>query len=152
MNALCEKIIGILFCIILVSCHTNSPSILMKPNGNAFMITGEVNQPGKYSLPDSLFTIHQALATAGDMTVFGMRNKIMLTRWTDGKPHKHQLNLDKQTSTSPYYYIQPGDVIYVHPNQAKTNTTKMGKRSTIWVSIVSSMISLGTYLLSKLKL
>jgi polysaccharide export outer membrane protein len=99
-------------------------------------------------------SVTEALVMAGDMTVFGMRNKIKVIRpGINGKLHIHTLNLDHDNVwTSAYFTLKPGDVIYVAPNKAKTDSANIGKKSTLWVSILSSFISIGGLLIKMLKL
>lgn len=119
-----------------------------------FTILGEVNQPGTYAFPDGgEITILEALAQAGDMTVFGMRNRVLVVRANNkGKFQTKVLNLDKRAViNSPYYKLQSDDRIVVVPNKAKTKSSSFGRRSTIWVSMVSTAVSVGGLIISKLK-
>ena len=126
----------------------------IKAQKRYFTILGEVNQPGTYPLPDDGdMNILEALAQAGDMTVFGMRNKVLVVRANSkGKFRTKVLNLDKRTIiNSPYYRLQSDDRIFVTPNEAKTKSSSFGRRSTIWVSMVSTAVSVGGLVISKLK-
>lgn len=117
-------------------------------------ILGEVNQPGTYAIPEGKgMNILEALAQAGDMTVFGMRNKIMVTRVnTKGKFQTWTLNLDdSDVNSSPCFLLKPEDRVYVTPNKAKTKSASFGRKSTIWVSMVSTAVSVGGLIISKLK-
>lgn len=147
-----KKITKIVFGMLFFTCNIYCQCNILKEKKMQYSIIGEINQPGIYFLPDSALTLTDAIATAGDMTVFGMRNKVKLIRNNNkGKPSIHFINLDKNDNTSPYNMVQSGDVIYIQPSKAKTNTAKIGKRSTIWVSILSSLISVGTLIITKLK-
>jgi len=84
-------------------------------------ILGEVNSPGKFSIYNNRINIFEALALAHDMTAFANRSKVQIIR-TEGT----QTNvvvfdlLNKDILSSPYYYLQPNDVIYVEPLKEKT--------------------------------
>lgn len=126
----------------------------IKAQKRYFTILGEVNQPGTYALPDNgEINILEALAQAGDMTVFGMRNRVLVVRANNkGKFRTKVLNLDKRTViNSPYYKLRSNDRIVVAPNEAKTKSSSFGRRSTIWVSMVSTAVSVGGLVISKLK-
>ena len=117
-------------------------------------VLGEVNHPGSYAImDDGNATVLDALAMAGDMTVYGMRNKVAVVRPNDqGEFSKTVINLDKKNiEESPVYRLQPGDRIYVNPNGAKTKTTRFGHKSTIWVSMLSTSVSVLRMVLTKLK-
>jgi polysaccharide export outer membrane protein len=116
-------------------------------------VLGEVNRPGTYAMPhQGSLTVTEALAEAGDMTVYGMRTKIRVTRaGDDGEFKTITLNLDKRHDIeSPYYQLRPDDRIYVVPNKAKTKSASFGRKSTIWVSMVSTSVSIATMILTKL--
>lgn len=117
-------------------------------------ILGEVNLPGTYAMPSNeKMNLLEALAQAGDMTVFGMRNKVLVTRVdSEGKFRTQTVNIDKDNvAASPYFNLQPDDRVYVSPNKAKTKSASFGRKSTIWVSMVSTAVSVGGLIISKLK-
>lgn len=117
-------------------------------------VLGEVAQPGTYAIPEGKgLNVVEALAEAGDMTIFGMRNKVRVIRADDkGKFKTITLNLDNSNvAESPYYQLQPNDRVYVTPNKAKTKSASFGTKSTIWVSMVSTSVSIITMILTKLK-
>ncbi len=121
---------------------------------NFVTVMGEVGQPGTYAIPEGqTFNVVEALAAAGDMTIFGMRNKVRVIRPDgNGKFKTVTLNLDnRNVADSPYYQLQPNDRIYVTPNKAKTKSASFGTKSTIWVSMVSTSVSIITMILTKLK-
>ena len=88
-----------------------------------------------------------ALAHAGDLTIYGKRDNILLIR-EDAKGEKcfHRLNLnDANVVNSPFYYLQQNDIIYVEPNSVKTKNSAIGTSTTLWFSaigIVTSVASL----------
>jgi len=140
------------YILLLLSILLLSGSI--KAQKRYFTILGEVNQPGTYELPDNGdMNILEALAQAGDMTVFGMRNRVLVVRANNkGKFRTKVLNLDKRAViNSPYYRLQSDDRIFVAPNEAKTKSASFGRKSTIWVSMVSTAVSVGGLVISKLK-
>jgi polysaccharide export outer membrane protein len=117
-----------------------------------FTVEGEVNRPGTYELPDTAINLYEALAKGGGMTVFGMRTKVRLSRLINGKVKSKTVNLDRESlQSSPEYIIYPDELVYVKPNKAKTNSAKFGKKSTIWVSLTSTLISVIGFIIAKLK-
>src|SRR5574344_1090816 len=121
---------------------------------NFVTVMVEVCHPCTYAIPEGqTFNVVEALAAAGDMTIFGMRNKVRVIRPDgNGKFKTVTLNLDnRNVADSPYYQLQPNDRIYVTPNKAKTKSASFGTKSTIWVSMVSTSVSIITMILTKLK-
>jgi len=85
-----------------------------------FSILGEVGGAGTYNLLDDRTTILEAIALAGDLTVFAKRDSIMVIRNANGKREIGLVNLrNRSVFTSPYFYLKNGDIIYVEPNSSK---------------------------------
>ena len=95
-------------------------------------------------------SIVEALAQAGDLTIYGRRDNVMLLRENpDGRKEAHRIDLrDANLINSPYYYLQQNDVIYVEPNKAKASNSKISTSTTIWFSVVSSVLSLTTLIVN----
>ncbi len=84
-------------------------------------VLGEVLRPGQYPVVNERVTVLDALGMAGDMTVYGKRDNVLLMRENNGKMEFARLNLNSdEVFKSPYYYLQQNDVIYIEPNNAKT--------------------------------
>ena len=106
-----------------------------------------------YTVAKEESTILEALAKAGDLTIYGVRNNVQLIREdADGKKSIHILNLnDANLINSPYYYLQQNDIIYVVPNKVKAQNSSVGSMTTLWFSATSILISLTTLLYNVLK-
>jgi polysaccharide export outer membrane protein len=79
---------------------------------------------------------------AGDLTIRGVRENVMVIREVNGQKTMNRLDLTKQsTLNSPYYYLAQNDVIYVEPNQAQINSSKLGANTNIIISISSLLIT-----------
>ena len=107
-------------------------------------VLGEVNHPGQFDITRDKITVLEALAMAGDMTIFGNRaNVAVIRRNADGKSHEvFELNfLEGNQMSSPAFYLQQGDVIYVQPNKYKAATAEINQNRTFWLSIVSTLIT-----------
>lgn len=104
-------------------------------------VLGEVEHPGTFTIPNQQVTLLQALGMAGDMTIFGKRVNVLVIREKDGKREIGRINMNNSKSlfTSPFYYLQQNDVVYVQPSRAKLwNTDQTTVRN---ISIVASIIS-----------
>lgn len=105
-------------------------------------VLGEVAKPGSFIIPTERVTVLDALGMAGDMTIRGVRQNVTLIREVDGRKSIHHLDLTKQsTLNSPYYYLAQNDVIYVEPNKAQINNSKLGANTNIIISIASLLIT-----------
>lgn len=101
-------------------------------------ILGEVARPGMYNIPYDRINILQAIGNAGDLTIFGKRDNILLVRETSIGKETVRLSLyDKELLNSPYYYLKSGDVVYVEPNKTRVNTNTTFFQ--VWPTIISSV-------------
>ncbi len=116
-------------------------------------VLGEVNRPGNYTFPTENVNILQALAQAGDLTIYGKRNNVLIKReHTDGINEFVRIDLqDKNLVLSPYFYLQQNDVIYVEPNKTKGNGASIGSTENMTIAIVSTLISVATLLITVFK-
>jgi polysaccharide export outer membrane protein len=88
-----------------------------------YSILGDIMQPGTYTTINERVSILEAIATAGDFTPYAERDQVLLIREGDGQRIVTKLDLqDEDIFTSPYYYLQQNDVIYIEPTQAKVAT------------------------------
>lgn len=125
-----------------LSQYIKDPGINMNFNNFRISVLGEVAHPGSFIMPTERVTILDALGMAGDLTIRGLRQNVLLIREADGQKTMHRLDLTKQnTINSPYYYLAQNDVIYVEPNKSQINNSKLGANSNIIISIASLLIT-----------
>lgn len=106
-------------------------------------VQGEVLKPGTYSISSERVTLPEALSLAGDLTIFGKRENIILVREINGKRSFNRIDITKADFiNSPYYYLAQNDLIYVEPNKAKSNTSSVFNQNIpVWISIASLVSS-----------
>lgn len=130
-----------------------SPDYIKEPNINirianfSITILGDVNKPGTYTIPNERITILEAIGLAGDIKITGKRNNIKVFRETDGK--KIEYNIDLRSNnlfTSPIYYLQQNDLIYIEPNRAASQDAAFNRNTGLIVSVVSIIITLVNFL------
>ncbi|MFU1858142.1 polysaccharide biosynthesis/export family protein [Sphingobacterium sp. NGMCC 1.201703] len=125
-----------------LSKYIKDPGVNINYNNFRISVLGEVSRPGSFILPSERVTVLEALGMAGDMTLRGVRKNVMLIREVEGKKTIHYLDLTEQsTLNSPYYYLVQNDVVYVEPNKAQINSSKLGANTNIIVSIASLLIT-----------
>lgn len=109
---------------------------------------GEVNRPGRINIQKDYYTILDAIADAGDLTINGQRENIMVMREVDGEDQTYTINLcDRQDLlSSPVYYLQQNDVVYVTPNPKKQReartTGNTFNQPAVWMSLASLVSTL----------
>ncbi len=122
--------------------------IVVKLAGLRFTVTGEVSSTGIYTLYQDRVNIIEALASAGDITDVGNRKDILIIRQYPQGQKIHHINLTNvEAFNSPYYYLQPNDMVYVKPLKQKslgTGTTLVQSITTVVtvLSLVTSVLVL----------
>lgn len=130
-----------------------TPIVTVRMTGYQISVIGEVNRPGTFTVGREKITILEALAQAGDLTIYGVRNNVKLVREdSKGKKSIYELDLnDANLINSPYYYLQQNDLIYVTPNKVKAQNSSVGSMTTLWFSATSILISLTSLLYNILR-
>ena len=133
--------------------ESENPVVTVRMSSYSVSVLGEVARPGSCQVSREKITILEALAQAGDLTIYGVRDKVKLIREDiTGKKQIVNLNLnDANLVNSPYYYLQQNDVVYVEPNKVKAQNSKVGQTTTLWFSATSILISLTSLLYNILK-
>lgn len=109
-------------------------------------VLGEVKNPGRHIVSDQGLTIFDALGLAGDLTIYGKRNNVLVSREVDGKMEFARLNLNDQAIfASPYYHIRQNDVIYVEPNNARSISSQ---NIPLYLSMITTLGSMATVIVS----
>ena len=115
------------------------PNVTVRTSKYTISVLGEVKSPGTYTVSDERINIFQALALAGDMTVFSVRDDVQLLR-EDSLGNRRVLHLDLTSADialSPDYYLQQNDIVYVKPTKAKVHSNTFSNNSSTWVSLMS---------------
>lgn len=122
--------------------YIKDPGVNINFNNFRISVLGEVARPGSFIMPTERVTVLEALGMAGDLTIRGVRENVMLIREVDGHKTIHRLDLTQQnTLNSPFYYLAQNDVIYVEPNKAQINNSKLGANTNVIISIASLLIT-----------
>lgn len=105
-------------------------------------LIGEVSHPGTYSFPTEKINIFEAIGLAGDITVYGKRNNVLVVREANGVRQFAQLDLSKpEVFASPYYYLQQNDMVIVDvaKNKAAVNDQATIRNITLATSILATI-------------
>lgn len=130
-----------------------NPIVTVKMASYKVTVIGEVKGPGTFPVAQEKINVLEAIAQAGDLTIYGKRDNVMLIRENfDGQKEIHRLNLnDANLFNSPYYYLQQNDVIYVEPNRVKAKDSSIAQSTTIWFSFIGIVTSVASLLVNILK-
>jgi polysaccharide export outer membrane protein len=123
--------------------YLKKPVINIRLDNFKVSVLGEVRVPGSYPVLNERISIIEAIALAGDLTIYGNRKTVTLIREQNGKRTFTPIDLtNKELFNSPYYYLAQNDVIYVEPNRTKINSSVIGPNTGVIISIASILITL----------
>ena len=111
-------------------------------------VLGEVNNPGRIKIDRDNMTILDALSEAGDLTIYGKREKVLVLRQENGRQRVYDINLcsAEHIYSSPVYYLQQNDVVYVIPNDTKSRQSTVNgntvRSTSFWISLASLITSI----------
>lgn len=130
-----------------------NPVVTVRMSNYKISVLGEVNRPGMFAVSNEKINILEALAQAGDLTIYGVRDRVKLIRESStGKKDVITVNLnDAEIINSPYYYLQQNDIVYVEPNKVKARNSSVGTTTSLWFTGTSILISLTSLLYTILK-
>ena len=125
-----------------------APLVTVRIVNYRISVLGEVAKPGSFVISNEKINLLEALAMAGDLTIYGMRDNVKLIRTgQDNKQEIITMDLNKaETVLSPYYQLQQNDIIYVTPNKTKAKNSDIGTNTGLWFSATSILVSLANIL------
>ncbi len=142
----------IAFCIkdeLVVKSQVKDAVVIVEFLNMGVSVMGEVNRPGRFSIERDHLTLLDALSMAGDLTIYGKRENVLVIRQENGGETFYRVNLCDARSlhTSPVYYLKQNDVVYVEPNKVRARHSTVNgnnvRSTSFWVSIASLLTTLG---------
>lgn len=128
--------------------YIRDPAVSVKLMNFKVSVMGEVNRPGVYPIPTERVTVLEALSLAGDMSVYGRRDKVLIVREEDGQRETHYIDLNSTVLfDSPWYYLKQNDVVYVEPNKARAQQSEFNPRLPLIVAAVSALTSVASLII-----
>ena len=117
--------------------YLKEPTVVVKTVNFRVTMVGEVMRPGEFSVYKDDLNLFEAISLAGDMTEFANRGRVALIRQENGSSRVHYLDMNSENIlSSPYYYLQPNDIVYISPLGYK----RWGLGSTFpWAIVLSSL-------------
>lgn len=123
--------------------YVKNPTINIRIANFSITVLGDVKKPGTFTIPNERITILEAIGLAGDLNITGVRNNVKVFREINGK--KIEFNIDLRSNsvfTSPVYYLQQNDLIYIDPNKASSQNAAVNRNTGLFVSIGSVLVAL----------
>ena len=104
--------------------HVKDPTVSVRLLNSKFTILGEVNKAGTYTITENNLTLLQAIGYAGDLTINGSRQNVLIIRSSDGIQKTQKIDLTRTDwFSSEYYYVMQNDVIVINPNTNKIKSS-----------------------------
>lgn len=125
------------------------PTVQVRFANYKITVLGEVAKPSTYTVPNEKVTILDAISMAGDLTIFGKRNNVLLIRDNGATKDMVRLNLNSsQIISSPYFYLKQNDILYIEPTKAKVaaNNAPRNQLISIGIAVATLLVTIATRL------
>lgn len=133
----------------VASKYYKEPTVQVRFANYKITVLGEVARPATYTVPNEKVSILDALGLAGDLTIYGKRDNVLLVREQGGQKELVRLNLNSSDLfQSPYYYLKQNDVLYVEPGRAKAAANNASRTQTF--ALIGSLVSVLIVALTRL--
>jgi polysaccharide export outer membrane protein len=130
--------------------HVKKPVVDVQIINFKITVIGEVNKPSSFIIPDEKVNVLEALGLAGDMTVYGKRERVLIIRSEGNSKTIKKLNLNnKEILSSPYFYLRQNDIVYVEPDRSKAVEYSQNTRLMPLITAAISALAVLTAVLLK---
>lgn len=125
-----------------ISKYVKNPIVNVQFQNFKVTVIGEVNRPSTFTVNNDNINLLEALGMAGDMTLYGKRDNVLIIREQNGKRSMNRVNLNrKDVLNSPYFYLQQNDIVYVEPDKAKGAQISTGRQVLPYLVSAASIIT-----------
>lgn len=122
--------------------HIDNPVINIRLRNFKVSVLGDVRTPGTFTIASERVTLPEAIGIAGDLNITAKRKNVLVVRNSNGVKKEFRVDLtSSEIFSSPVYYLQQNDVVYIEPNQAKMNISKYSPVYTVLISVTSLVIT-----------
>ena len=126
-----------------ISQYVKNPTVTVRLANFKVTVLGEVVRPGQYTIPEGQTTLLNVLGLAGDLTMYGKRDDVLVVRNVNGEVTKARINiLDANFFSSPYFNLKQNDVIYVSATEVKEKTARLDPNTGTYIAIASMVLGL----------
>jgi polysaccharide export outer membrane protein len=128
--------------------YLKEPTINIRISNFRITVQGDVRFPGTFKIPNERVTILDAIGLAGDLNISGKRDNVLVIREEGNLKKEYRVNLlSKKTYTSPVFYLQQNDIVYVEHNYAKIQSASSNTNTSLFISIAGTLIAIVTLLI-----
>jgi polysaccharide biosynthesis/export protein len=130
--------------------YLREPIVNVRVMNSKITVLGEVAHPATYSIQNERITVIDAIGMAGDLTIYGKRENVLLIREENGERKFVRLNLNSSSLfQSPYYYLKQNDAIYIEPNKNKVKASDLDnvRRLGIITTVITTLVVLASRLI-----
>ncbi len=123
------------------------PTVAVEYMNLTYQVLGEVKSPGRYSIDKDCTTLYDALSRAGDLTIYGKRDKVIVQRQEGNEMKAYIVDLKSAQNVlnSPVFYLQQNDIVYVEPNDVRARQATVNgnnvRSTSFWMSLASLLTS-----------
>ena len=126
-----------------VTVYIKDPILIVRLANFKITVLGEVARPGQYSMSEINPTLLNALGLAGDITMYGKRDNLLIVRNINGILSKERINLlNSSFVNSEFYQLKQGDVIYVSATETKEKIARQSPNTSIYIAVAGTIIGL----------
>jgi polysaccharide export outer membrane protein len=123
--------------------YVKNPTINIRIANFKITVYGDVKKPGTFVISNERVSVLDAIGLAGDLNISGRRDNVMVIREENNQKVKYKVNLlSNKTLTSPVFYLQQNDVVYVEHNKARIQTASSNSNTSLFISVTSLIITL----------
>ena len=123
--------------------YIKNPIVDIETVNYRITVLGEVQRPGTYTAVNERITLVEAISLAGDLTIYGERENVLVIQDYDGKKTYTRVNLkSNDLFNSPVYYLSQNDVVYVEPNKTRAKNSAIGAQTGVILSSLGLLISM----------
>ena len=128
--------------------YVKNPTINIRISNFKITIQGDVRAPGTFNIPNERVTILDAIGLAGDINISGKRDNVLVIREEGDFKKEYRVNLlSKKTYTSPVFYLQQNDIVYVEHNYAQIQSASSNTNTGLFISVAGTLIAIATLLI-----
>ncbi len=130
--------------------ESENPIVTCRMSSFRVTVIGELGSSKVVPVTTEKMSIIEAIATAGDMSIYGVRDNVLLIREdATGEKHSYRLNFnDANLINSPLYYVQQNDIIYVQPNDIKARNSTIGTSTSLLITCLSVLTSVASLIVN----
>lgn len=123
--------------------YVKNPNINIRIANFKITVAGDVQRPGTFNIPNERISILDAIGLAGDLNISGRRDNVMIQREVDGKKIQYRLDLrSNKINTSPVFYLQQNDYIYIEHNYARIQSASSNTNTSLFISLTGLLITI----------